>query len=137
MFQVAAFGCLLFLCLRATANSVQPPLPAEVTMNKGAGRGGDIIATLRLADGERLPFIIDTGTSCTLIDKSLEPKLGKCLGTTRVNGWDGKTYTNLVVGVGKNANILGLRFLARNLVTLDFPKRLTYLKQTSVGPLKR
>jgi len=30
---------------------------------------------------------------------------------------------------------LGLRFLARHLVTFDFPKRTMYLKQTSVGPL--
>ena len=32
-------------------------------------------------------------------------------------------------------NGIGLRFLARNLVTLDFPKRVMYLKQTSVDPL--
>jgi hypothetical protein len=51
--------------------------------------------------------------------------------------WEGGTYTNLVVGVGDDANLLGLRFLARHLVTLDFPHRMLYLKQTSVGPLKK
>ena len=47
--------------------------------------------------------------------------------------WSGGTYTNLLVGTG--GNIMGLRFLARHLVTLNFPKQTLYLKQTSVGPL--
>jgi hypothetical protein len=32
-------------------------------------------------------------------------------------------------------NVIGLRFLARHLVTLNFPKRTMYLKRTSPGPL--
>jgi len=32
-------------------------------------------------------------------------------------------------------NLIGLQFLARHLVTLNFPKRMMYLKRTSVGPL--
>ena len=48
--------------------------------------------------------------------------------------WNGEAYTNLIVGNG-DWNVLGLRFLARHLVTLDFPKRTMYLKQTSIGPL--
>jgi hypothetical protein len=32
-------------------------------------------------------------------------------------------------------NGIGLRFLSRHLVTLDFPKRTLYLKRTSIGPL--
>ncbi len=54
--------------------------------------------------------------------------LAKCI-------WDGQTYTNLVVNEGTNANIMGLRFMARHLVTFDFPGHMLYLKQTSVGPL--
>ncbi len=49
--------------------------------------------------------------------------------------WDGATYANLRVQVAEHANLLGLRFLARHLVTLDFPHRKLYLKQTSIGPL--
>jgi hypothetical protein len=55
--------------------------------------------------------------------------------------WDGQTYTNLMVNeaksfvAGKEANVMGLRFLARHLVTLDFPDRMMYLQQQSVGPL--
>lgn len=47
--------------------------------------------------------------------------------------WQGGTYTNLLVGSG--GNLIGLRFLARHLVTLNFPKQTLYLRQTSVGPL--
>ena len=54
--------------------------------------------------------------------------------------WNGETYTNIVVRDAKGVvaasgvNVLGLRFLARHLVTFDFPKRAMYLKQTSIGP---
>ena len=55
----------------------------------------------------------------------------------RVSGcvWDGETYTELRVNAGKDSNQLGLRFLARHLVTFDFPRRKLYLKKTSAGPL--
>ncbi len=49
--------------------------------------------------------------------------------------WDGEPYTNLRVQVAEHANLLGLRFLARHLVTLDFLHRKLYLKRTSIGPL--
>jgi hypothetical protein len=32
-------------------------------------------------------------------------------------------------------NFIGLRFLARHLVTFNFPKRMMYLRRTSAGPL--
>ena len=49
--------------------------------------------------------------------------------------WGGETYTNLIVaGVGR-ANAVGLRFLARHVVTFDFPKGTLYLKQKRLGPL--
>ncbi|HEY5234209.1 MAG TPA: retropepsin-like aspartic protease [Verrucomicrobiae bacterium] len=47
--------------------------------------------------------------------------------------WSGESYSNLFVQGG--ANVIGLKFLARHLVTLDFPKQTMYLKRTSVGPL--
>ena len=50
-------------------------------MNKDAGRGGHLVVTLRLQSGEELPFLVDTGSPMTVLDKSLEPQLGKCLGT--------------------------------------------------------
>ena len=46
----------------------------------------------------------------------------------------GQTYTNL--DLHTLVETIGLRFLARNLVTLDLPRGMLYLKQTSVGPLE-
>lgn len=47
----------------------------------------------------------------------------------------GETYTNLNIGKNSHANIIGLKFLARHLVTLNFPERVMYLKKISDGPL--
>lgn len=78
---------LLFLCFYAAAKSTSPEFPAEISMNKMAGRGDFLIITLRLQDGERLPFVVDTGASGTLLDQSLVPKLGKPLGKERYQHW--------------------------------------------------
>jgi hypothetical protein len=87
-----------------------------------------------LAGGKSARLLVDTGdNSDGQITKDAAPT-----GTT--NGWahlpqctwDGRFYTNLDVSVGINA--LGLQFLARHLVTFDFPHRTMYLKQTSIGP---
>src|SRR6202007_2461862 len=43
--------------------------------------GGALTVALRLESGEELPFAVDTGAPITVFDKSLEPKLGKRLGT--------------------------------------------------------
>jgi len=40
-----------------------------------------------LDGGQKLPFAVDTGASGTLLDKSLEPKLGKPMGTAIRNAW--------------------------------------------------
>jgi hypothetical protein len=98
---IAACISLIVLCSCATApapdwstdNSTRPNLPSETTFNKEAGNGnnllnGDLLyLTLRLENGEKLLFLIDTGSDSTTLDKSLEAKLGKCLGTSTVN-WD-------------------------------------------------
>ncbi len=253
--------------LLSSRAATPPKLPAELSINHGAGRGGLLIVPVRLEDGEELPFVLDTGSTGTLMDKSLEPKLGKRLGTTTMHSWGtsrelpvfaaprlylggvllnigdrvvsddcqrmpsdsgspvmgmlsidclrhyciqldfaagrirflepehvnavqlgkgfpitwvgsrpfvhhdglvegmgtnslidtgyptdgviaelgpgtsyfekrvwgGQTYTNLLLGTG--GNVLGLRFLARHLVTLDFENGTMYLRQQSVGPL--
>jgi hypothetical protein len=59
-------------------------------MNRGAGRGTLLVVPVRLQSGEELPFIVDTGSSGTILDQSLEPKLGKRLGTISLHSW-GKT----------------------------------------------
>ena len=51
----------------------------------------------------------------------------------------GQTYSNLTFvkwpGVAPSGDLLGLQFLARNLVTFNFPKRTMYLKQETAEPL--
>ena len=76
--------CLMLLSSRAATS---PKLPAELPINQGAGRGGLLIVPVRLEDGAELPFILDTGSSFTLLDTSLEPKLGKRTGTISVQSW--------------------------------------------------
>ena len=78
--------CLLLLCSCATEKTAFSRLPADVTMNKDAGRGNWLIVNLRLADGEELPFMVDTGSPGTLFDKSLASKLTRLpLGTWSVS----------------------------------------------------
>jgi len=75
---------LLLLCSHATADWTQPPLPADVAMNKEVARGEPahgLILTIRLESGEELPFLVDTGSPITFLDKSLVSKLGKRLGS--------------------------------------------------------
>ncbi|HUA64702.1 MAG TPA: retropepsin-like aspartic protease [Alphaproteobacteria bacterium] len=50
--------------------------------------------------------------------------------------WNGNTYTNLGIGRDRMDRI-GIRFLARHIVTLDFPDRKLYLKQITTGPRER
>jgi hypothetical protein len=56
-------------------------LPDDVVMNGDAGRGSLLIIKLQVEGGAELPFVVDTGAPVTLLDQSLEPKLGKRLGT--------------------------------------------------------
>ena len=264
---------LLVLCSCVAQAQAGRQLPAPVTINKEAGRGGHLIVTLTLENGKEVPFVVDTGAPATVLDESLEPELGKCLGQSSLNWWNGQepshtyaapklylggallptarqiftsdlkrakvhalgvlgmdclrhycvqldfvademrflasgrknaaefgrafplmfsavgsqkkfilptihlgsligenadsiidtgcsidglgsakeiagiaeflpecvwqgeTFTNLIVAAVDHANVLGLSFLARHLVTLDFPNRTMYLKQTSTGPL--
>ena len=62
-------------------------------MNQGAGRGDELFVTIRLEDGEKLLFVLDTGCSGVLFDKSSESKLGACFWTHKIPEWYGmKTW---------------------------------------------
>lgn len=92
----AVIFCLLLLCSCATWNSNHLPLPPETDLNPQAGYGDWIILKLCLEDGEELPFVVDTGSPITILDKSLESKLGKYLGTrTKTYGYLGKKRMGL------------------------------------------
>lgn len=51
--------------------------------------------------------------------------------------WAGNTYTNLVINRRSDrwSEWIGIRFLARHVVTLDFPGHTLYLRQFSTGPI--
>ncbi len=87
---ISAGTCLVLWCSCTTFpnwdddDSIRPPLPAESSFDKAAGRGDLVCLKLRLERGGELLFALDTGAQVTLLDKSLEPKLGKRLGSVEV-----------------------------------------------------
>ena len=89
--MIGAGVCLVLLCSCATTpnwdadDSIRPPLPAETAFDIGAGRGDLIYLRLRFERGEELVFAVDSGAQVTELDKSLEPKLGKRLGSVEVH----------------------------------------------------
>jgi hypothetical protein len=89
------FMSLLLLCSCAIEKSVHQRLPADVTMNKETGRGGHLTVKLRLESGAELPFDVDTGAPVTVLNKSLEPQLGKRLGQSSLNWWNGKETSHI------------------------------------------
>jgi len=83
---IGAGVCLVFWCSCTTTpnwdadDSITPPLPGETSLNKGAGRGDQIRVTLHLKSRQEIPVMVDTGSPDTMLDKSLNPQLGKRLG---------------------------------------------------------
>ena len=84
---------LILLCSCAIEPSARGALPPDVPINPDAGRGNWLIVTIQLGSGQKLPVVVDTGAGATVLNKSLEPKLGKRLGTVPNNHW-GKVITN-------------------------------------------
>jgi hypothetical protein len=91
-FLLGYTACLLFLCscalLPETPKGSARILPAETSLNSEAGHVGLIVLPITFASGEPICFVVDTGAPCTLLDKSLEPRLGKSLGRS----WVWSTY---------------------------------------------
>jgi len=58
----------MLLCSCVSQDSQRPPLPNEIDLNRGAGQGDMLLVTLRLQDGEKLLFGMDTGAPVTLLD---------------------------------------------------------------------
>lgn len=87
---LGALWCVLLLCSCTTGHSIGAQQSNEVAINKDAGRGQLLFVMVRLEDGKELPFVVDTGTSVTLLDKSLESKLGKSVGKVSMGSWGKK-----------------------------------------------
>jgi hypothetical protein len=97
LFQTITAAGGLLICSCATPPSLRPALPPEAAFDQQPGTDQRIFLTLRLENGRELLFLADTGAEGTLLDKSLEPFLGKRLATAEVN-WNG-------LGVLTNANL--------------------------------
>ena len=78
-FMVLASVSLGLLCSCATGNYIRSTLPPETFINRGAGRGDALLLTVCMESGEELTLGVDTGAPYTLLDSSLEPKLGGVL----------------------------------------------------------
>ena len=77
-----AHPLLLALFVFAPRLASARTLPPEVSLNSDAGRGNLLFLTLHFKNGRELPCIVDTGSPVTILDKSLEPYLGKRIATT-------------------------------------------------------
>jgi hypothetical protein len=85
---------MVFFSSCATKPSAHRSLPEEVPINRNAGRGGPLMVTVQLDDGQKLPMIVDTGAGSTLLDTSLKRKLGKPLGAAPMHSFLGLTTNN-------------------------------------------
>lgn len=91
------------------------------------------IRQVGLTGGSETNLLIDTGcVSDGYVEKTTVDGNGSGLVKVPECIWDGNTYTNLLVGRGDH--IIGLKFLARHLVTLDFPSQTMYLKPIEALP---
>jgi len=82
--------CLTLLGACVTETTAPPKLPAETLFNQDAGHGSQLFLRLHLDDGKDLPFLLDTGSPVTILDRSLEAKLGKRIRLVSIQyGWLG------------------------------------------------
>ena len=73
-----------------------PKLPAATSFNEEAGHGDSLFITVRSESGEDWVFGVDTGSPVTMLDNSLEGKLGKRLSEKQVpTGWLGTISTGV------------------------------------------
>jgi hypothetical protein len=105
---------LLSLTACSTTPPNQPALPSPTSFNLGAGCGHVLFLNLRMEDGEERLFCVDTGGALTVLDKSLEAKLGKSVGHKKINlawvengKWKAKKYKSPKLYLGATQLQLG------------------------------
>ena len=92
---IALISATLFCSCRPTPqwyrrDLVHAELPDAVALNPGAGQGDSLFVVVRFDDGDEAVFGVDTGSPVTILDRSLEGKLGKRLATKKISsGWLG------------------------------------------------
>ena len=73
-------------------NAERPP---DTSMNTDAGLGDWIIVNIRLANGENVPMVMDTGCPTTCFDTSFEPRLGQRIKTDVLWDFGAKSQINV------------------------------------------
>lgn len=88
-----------------------------------------------LAGGKATRLLVDTGWNGDGLVKTNSSMRAVSGGWVHLQDcvWHGDIYTDLNLRTG--GDVIGLGFLARHLVTFDFPLHIMYLKQVSRGPL--
>lgn len=94
-------------------------------MNQHAGRGDLLYVMIRLESGEQLPFALDTGSPVTIFDASLEPKLGKRLGSTTTWNFGTKREAGIYAAPKLYLGKTLLMMTGSNILTCDFQKELS------------
>lgn len=137
MFNAGALPLLSFilLCACATQDSIGRSLPAEMSINKDAGRWGLIIVMPQLENGQKLPFIVDTGAGRTLFDKTCEPILGKLLGTTVGHNFGDEVILNDYTAPKLSLGGARLRMTGSVISTYDFRGLSSHLGRPVMGVL--
>lgn len=91
-------------------------------MNRHAGRGDLLYVMIRLDSGEKLPFVLDTGSAATLFDVSLKPKLGERLGSMTTWNFGTKQEADIHVSPKLYLGNTPLMITGSNVLTYDFQK---------------
>ena len=132
LFSTGILLNLLLLCSCATEPDAHRSLPADVPINQDAGRGGLLMVTVQLENGQKLPFDLDTGAGITVLDESLDRKLGKPLGTLVGNCMDGKTTFTIYTAPKLYLGGAPLMMPGTAIATWDVDKRLSSLESRHV-----
>jgi len=80
LLRMAGLIGLLSLCSCATRPFPAPRFPQDISINDCSRYGEWIQVKLRLDNGKEFSVMVDTGGPRTVLDKSLEPWLGKSVG---------------------------------------------------------
>ena len=88
-------------------------------MNQDAGHGGLLLVTCRLADGKKLPLVVDTGAQITAFDKSLGTQLGKRNDTGTVWNFSVPQEAGVYAAPKLYLGKVSLRISGTNVVTFD------------------
>jgi hypothetical protein len=132
---LAAIACPALLCSCNAvpqwypSDATHPELPAEILFNNEAGRGESLFITVRSEDGKFWFFGVDTGSSVTVLDKSLEARLGKRLSKKEIpTGWLGKivfgVYRSPKLFLGKTPLLMGENVWTTDLSTMASSHRM-------------